>query len=111
MSSGLQRRRVGGGSNDEDDSAQSSITNGGNSRSSTTDPSPQPSYHAGGSAFEFSGGNRIAYDPRDLQDAAGEEAKVGGKLPKLTLMEEIMLLGVKDKQASLGRDLPPSRSY
>ncbi|RXW25637.1 hypothetical protein EST38_g202 [Candolleomyces aberdarensis] len=104
MSSGLRSRRVAGqsssGYDDEDDSSKPS-TNGANSRSSTADAPPQPSYHAGGSAFEYSGGNRIAYDPRDLQDAAGEEAKVGGKLPKLTLMEEIMLLGVKDKQGYL----------
>lgn len=63
-----------------------------------TDPSGGPStrvFHAG-SAFE--GGNKIAYDPRDLQDEAGEERRAGGKMPKLTLMEEVLLLGLKDKQ-------------
>ncbi|EAU87282.2 golgi phosphoprotein 3 domain-containing protein [Coprinopsis cinerea okayama7 len=36
-----------------------------------------------------------------MEQAAGEEARVGGKLPKLTIMEEIMLLAVKDKQGYL----------
>jgi Golgi phosphoprotein 3 len=101
---GLQRRRVANHSTSglaEDDDSSKPYSNGGESRSSVSEPSPQSSYHAGGSAFQFTGGNRIAYDPRDLQDAAGEESKVGGKLPKLTLMEEIMLLGVKDKQVRL----------
>jgi hypothetical protein len=51
-----------------------------------------------GSAFE--GGSRIAFDPRDLELASGEEARVGGKLPKLTILDEIMLLAIKDKQVS-----------
>lgn len=103
---GLQRRRVAKDSSTgftEDDDTTKPYSNGGDSRSSVSEPSPQSSYHAGGSAFQFAGGNRIAYDPRDLQDAAGEESKVGGKLPKLTLMEEIMLLGVKDKQVCMSR--------
>jgi Golgi phosphoprotein 3 len=39
------------------------------------------------------GGSKIAYDPRDL----GHEDSA---LPKLTLLEEVLLLGLKDKQAS-----------
>jgi len=54
--------------------------------------------HAG-SAFE--GGRKIAYDPRDLTQDASEEAKLGGKTPKLTIMEEVLLLGLKDKQGYL----------
>jgi Golgi phosphoprotein 3 len=42
------------------------------------------------------GGHRIAYDPRDLQDE-GETAEH----PRLTLMEECLLLGLKDKQGYL----------
>lgn len=34
-----------------------------------------------------------AYDPRDIS-----ENKERNKMPKLTLMEEILLLGLKDKQ-------------
>ncbi|KAJ7848826.1 Golgi phosphoprotein 3-domain-containing protein [Mycena olivaceomarginata] len=39
--------------------------------------------------------------PRDLLLEAGEDARVGGKLPRLTLMEEVLLLGIKDKQGYL----------
>ncbi|TFK18626.1 GPP34-domain-containing protein [Coprinopsis marcescibilis] len=96
-SSGLQRRRVAnqssnsGGWQDEDDDKQRN----GPSRANTNET---PVYHAG-SAFE--GGSKIAFDPREVQETAGEEARVGGKLPKLTIMEEIMLLAVKDKQGYL----------
>jgi len=40
------------------------------------------------------GGSKVAYDPRDL----GNEDTA---LPKLTLLEEILLLGLKDKQGYL----------
>ena len=53
--------------------------------------------HAG-SAFE--GGSKVAFDPRDLAQDAGEEARIGGKMPRLTIMEEVLLLGIKDKQVS-----------
>ncbi|KAG8216286.1 hypothetical protein J3R82DRAFT_6347 [Butyriboletus roseoflavus] len=49
--------------------------------------------HAG-SAFE--GGNKIAFDPRDL-DQDKEDNRHGGKIPRLTIMEEVLLLGLKDK--------------
>jgi len=49
--------------------------------------------HAG-TAFE--GGARVAYDPRDLE--RDEEAK---KMPRLTLLEEILLLGIKDRAGYL----------
>jgi Golgi phosphoprotein 3 len=41
-------------------------------------------------------GHKIAFDPRDISE--NEER---GKQPKLTLMEDILLLGLKDKQVSL----------
>lgn len=50
--------------------------------------------HAG-SAFE--GGNKIAFDPKDLE-REDEEVRSGGRMPKLTIMEEVLLLGLKDKQ-------------
>ncbi|KAF7351600.1 Vacuolar protein sorting-associated protein 74 [Mycena sanguinolenta] len=56
------------------------------------------STHAGSA---FANGSRIAYDPRDLALSSSEDALVGGKLPKLTLMEEVLLLGIKDKQGYL----------
>jgi Golgi phosphoprotein 3 len=33
---------------------------------------------------------RVAYDPRDIDESKS--------IPKLTLMEEVLLLGLKDKQ-------------
>jgi Golgi phosphoprotein 3 len=44
-----------------------------------------------GSAVE-GGRGKIAYDPRDLND----ESETKGA-PRLTLMEEVLLLGLKDK--------------
>jgi len=38
-------------------------------------------------------GHIVAYDPRDMSESAERS-----KQPKLTLMEEILLLGLKDKQ-------------
>jgi Golgi phosphoprotein 3 len=42
-------------------------------------------------------GHKIAFDPRDLS-----ETEERSKQPKLTLMEEVLLLGLKDKQVSAG---------
>src|SRR5258708_6426287 len=65
---------------------------------SSTEPSSSSLTSHGGSAF--AGGNKIAFDPRDLERDE-EESKAGGKVPHLTLMEEVLLLGLKDHQASL----------
>ena len=113
-SGGLSRRRVGAGNgnggngttssyNDYDDDNNKpnySTTNGGaiTSRSNSPPLSSQHNAHAG-SAFE--GGNKIAFDPRDLQQDASEEARTGGKMPRLTILEEVLLLGIKDKQVKL----------
>ncbi|KAL1741062.1 Golgi phosphoprotein 3-domain-containing protein [Schizophyllum fasciatum] len=91
---GLSRRRVGGNasaSNDDDDDHRRFSAPSPNG-SAVTSPA-----HAGSA---FAGGSKIAYDPRDLEDA-NEEAKAGGKMPRLTLMEEVLLLGLKDKQGYL----------
>jgi Golgi phosphoprotein 3 len=40
--------------------------------------------------------HKIAYDPKDMEQ--GEERK---KQPKLTLMEEVLLLGLKDREVGL----------
>ena len=42
------------------------------------------------------GHHRIAFDPRDLKDEDEER-----HYPKLTLMEECLLLGLKDRQGYL----------
>ena len=92
---GLSRRRVPGPSSStlagsiEDDERPAS-------RNSQQPQLNGTSNHHAGSAFE--GGGKVAYDPRDLELDGGEEARVGGKMPRLTIMEEVLLLGLKDKQ-------------
>ena len=76
---GLSRRRVNTGPASSSEPSSSSFTS-----------------HAGSA---FAGGNKIAFDPRDLERDE-EELKTGGKIPRLTLMEEVLLLGLKDHQAS-----------
>lgn len=90
--SGLTRRRGGGGGTADGDAAGS---NGGvgigsrtNSSANVRDTSgPETSYESG------ENGHRIAFDPRDISESAERS-----KQPKLTLMEEVLLLGLKDKQ-------------
>lgn len=99
---GLSRRRVpnasGSSANDADSdnwggSPTTPTSNGGGL---STHSSIHSLSHAG-SAFE--GGSKIAYDPRDLENA-DEDQRQGGRAPKLTIMEEVLLLGLKDKQVS-----------
>lgn len=98
---GLSRRRVPNASSsvqaddpDEDawglGASPSTPTNG----NGTSNGGAAHHSHAG-SAFE--GGSKIAYDPRDLE-RADEDERQGGRAPKLTIMEEVLLLGLKDKQ-------------
>jgi Golgi phosphoprotein 3 len=94
--SGLSRRRAaGGGANSPNGttsspqlgSAGGSNLNGGNSGSSrATTPGSLQQQHSS---------HKVAYDERDMES---QEDKI---MPKLTLMEEILLLGLKDKQVSL----------
>lgn len=56
----------------------------------------QPQHDSRGpeTSYESSAnGHKIAYDPRDISESAERV-----KQPKLTLMEEVLLLGLKDKQ-------------
>ncbi|THU79753.1 Golgi phospho protein 3 [Dendrothele bispora CBS 962.96] len=101
-SAGLSRRRVGGGGGDtsstvidDEDAPRRTPSSAPNSSSSHGNGF---SGHAGSA---FAGGSKIAYDPRDLEDVGTEEKKIGGKMPKLTIMEEVLLLGIKDKQGYL----------
>lgn len=96
-SAGLSRRRVANTSSSHVDDEAAPSRNG-SVRKSTPPMNHSAATHAG-SAFE--GGSRIAFDPRDLTQDATEEAKVGGKMPRLTIMEEVLLLGIKDKQVPL----------
>lgn len=120
MSEGLSRRRGHGGSSalssghDNDDrnglhastssnnegslsptmdgsirrNAGANSSNGGGQQGSGSNSS---SKITGLDASSRSAGHKIAYDPNDL-DSSKEEAE----LPKLTLMEEIILLGIKE---------------
>jgi len=53
----------------------------------TDDRSPETSYESSAN------GHKIAFDPRDISESVERS-----KQPKLTLMEEVLLLGLKDKQ-------------
>lgn len=81
--SGVTRRRqvAGSGTNDNGD---------GPSRTST------PARANGARDLEQESDHKIAYDPKDLEQ--GEER---AKQPKLTLMEEVLLLGLKDREVRL----------
>lgn len=89
--SGLSRRRGGGGG--------PSTTNGNPTGGGGGGPT-SPSLGASGSSrpttpLQVGGtGHKVAYDERDLE--SGEDRI----MPKLTLMEEVLLLGLKDKQVS-----------
>ncbi|KAG2182400.1 hypothetical protein INT43_007330, partial [Umbelopsis isabellina] len=76
--SGVTRRRVAGG--------------GGNS---TSEQNGVGSTEASFSVSSPSEERKIAYDPKDLEDDKDK------KEPKLTLMEEVLLLGLKDRQGYL----------
>ncbi|KAL1867557.1 hypothetical protein VTK73DRAFT_4081 [Phialemonium thermophilum] len=87
-SSGLTRRRgAGGGSANGDGDGSSSRAH---SSSNFKDSTPETSYESG------ENGHKIAFDPRDISESAERS-----KQPKLTLMEEVLLLGLKDKQGYL----------
>ncbi|CEH14787.1 vacuolar protein sorting-associated protein 74 [Ceraceosorus bombacis] len=75
---------------DHSSSSSSNPTEGSNSAKSRT--------AAGAASISTTSqsGHRIAYDPRDLQDEGEEKEN-----PRLTLMEECLLLGLKDKQGYL----------
>jgi golgi phosphoprotein 3 len=97
MSSGLTRRRGGGGG-----AAGGDNENGDSSRVASPAPKAVGSRDTGGpeTSYENSeNGHKIAFDPRDISESAERS-----KQPKLTLMEEVLLLGLKDKQVSWPRE-------
>ncbi len=85
-SSGLTRRRGGGGGPSAD--GENGLGRS-NSSSNVKDSAPETSYEQG------ENGHKIAFDPRDMSESAERS-----KQPKLTLMEEVLMLGLKDKQVS-----------
>lgn len=90
---GLTRRRgAGGGASQnvaDEDGPSSRVTSPTPKSSSAAFESraPETSFSAG------ENGHKIAFDPRDIS-----ESEERSKQPKLTLMEEVLLLGLKDKQ-------------
>ena len=91
--SGLTRRRGGagpaaGGLDSEEGSRVSSPVPG--KRNDDNNRGLETSYESG------ENGHKIAFDPRDISESAERN-----KQPKLTLMEEVLLMGLKDKQVNL----------
>lgn len=86
---GLTRRRGGAGTNSSigDDDNEASRVNSPAPKSAPEGRTPDTSYTGG------ENGHKIAFDPRDIS-----ESEERNKQPKLTLMEEVLLLGLKDKQ-------------
>lgn len=98
MSSGLTRRRGGGGGGgsgggDNEDGEASRVSSPAPKAGSSRDSAPETSYESG------ENGHKIAFDPRDISESAERS-----KQPKLTLMEEVLLLGLKDKQVRRHND-------
>jgi len=89
---GLTRRRGGGGGASGDTSTADEDING-SSRVDSPAPkyfenrAPETSYTGG------ENGHKIAFDPKDIG-----ETEERNKQPRLTLMEEVLLMGLKDKQ-------------
>jgi len=89
-SGGLTRRRGagGGGGTSISESGEAGSSAAGRANSSNNrDNGPETSYES------TENGHKIAFDPRDLSESAERS-----KQPKLTMMEEVLLLGLKDKQ-------------
>lgn len=93
-SSGLTRRRGAGGAGTPvaNDAEGSNAASRANSSYNVKDNGPETSYENG------ENGHKIAFDPRDMSESAERS-----KQPKLTMMEEILLLGLKDKQVRTTR--------
>lgn len=93
-SSGLRKRGAGG-------AGAVGLEADGDRSDSPARPAADSSKNGGaagesGSYTTTSGnGHKIAFDPRDISESAERN-----KQPKLTIMEEVLLLGLKDKQVS-----------
>lgn len=89
MSSGLTRRRGGGGGGTNDAESSNGVSRSHSSAGVRDGSGPETSYE------NSENGHKIAFDPRDISESAERS-----KQPKLTLMDEVVLLGLKDKQVS-----------
>ena len=90
--SGLTRRRgAGAASNTADENGESSrVASPAPNKRHDDLRSPETAYESGAN------GHKIAFDPRDIS-----ESEERSKQPKLTLLEEVLLMGLKDKQGYL----------
>ena len=91
---GLTRRRGAGGGG----GASASTAEDGEDSSRVSSPAPK-AYSDRAPETSYTGGengHKIAFDPRDIS-----ESEERSKQPKLTLMEEVLLMGLKDKQVRL----------
>ena len=87
---GLTRRRGAGGG-----AGPSTSAGDDEDISRVTSPAPKKEENRAPET-SFTGGengHKIAFDPRDIS-----ESEERSKQPKLTLMEEVLLMGLKDKQ-------------
>lgn len=89
--SGLTRRRGGGAATNNGEDEGSRVSSPAPKR--TDDRTPETSYE------NSENGHKIAFDPRDISESAERS-----KQPKLTLMEEVILMGLKDKQVGCLQD-------
>lgn len=87
--SGLTRRRGAAGGSLEDEES-SRVSSPPPNKKNDDLRSPETAYESGAN------GHKIAFDPRDISESAERS-----KQPKLTLMEDILLMGLKDKQGYL----------
>lgn len=87
---GLTRRRGGAAANEDGEDSPSSRVASPFPKPQSQETRPESTYTNG------ENGHKIAFDPRDMSESAERN-----KQPKLTLMEEILLLGLKDKQVGL----------
>jgi Golgi phosphoprotein 3 len=107
MSAGLSRRRIGGGDDgtvaeDSDARVNGVVPSIVRTASPSVSSPVNGAASYGGTALE--GSNEVAYDPRDLV----EQEQDRGRMPLLTLLDEVLLLGLKDKQV---RTLQPLLSF
>lgn len=89
MSTGLTRRRGGAGPSGDGEDDSSRVASPAPKSGVPRTTGPETSYESG------ENGHKIAFDPRDMSESAERS-----KQPKLTLMEEVLLLGLKDKEVS-----------
>ncbi|KAF2835148.1 vacuolar protein sorting-associated protein-like protein 74 [Patellaria atrata CBS 101060] len=88
-SAGVMRRRGGGAATTETEDG-SRVSSPVPKRNEVESRGPETSYESS------ENGHKIVFDPKDISESSERN-----KQPKLTLMEEVILMGLKDKQGYL----------